>query len=79
VDLELTPLGEHTRASIRTPLGTFSGRDYRLRIVDREAAASTRCRGRAARIVRSRSSCREMDGTPGATRAQLQSHAAAAR
>jgi len=38
VDLELTPLDEHTRARIRTPLGTFSGRDYRLRIVDREAA-----------------------------------------
>lgn len=39
VDIEMAPLDAHSRASIRTPVGTFTGRDYRVRIRLRGAPA----------------------------------------
>jgi len=39
IHIELAPLGPGTSARIQTPAGTFSGRDYRVRITDLEDAA----------------------------------------
>jgi len=36
IDIEMKPLAAHQQARIHTPLGIFSGRDYRIRISDRE-------------------------------------------
>ena len=37
IRIRLAPLGPETRAAIETPAGTFTGRDYRVRITDLEA------------------------------------------
>lgn len=38
VEIEMAPLGAESRAEIVTPIGTFAGRDYRVRFTDREEA-----------------------------------------
>lgn len=42
IRIELAPLGAETRAAIETPAGTFTGRDYRVRITDLEIAPAPR-------------------------------------
>lgn len=39
IEIEMRPLATDQRAKIQTPFGTFSGRDYQIRITDLEARA----------------------------------------